>query len=297
MKRVVSVSLGNAGRNHTARLELGGTTVEMERRGSDGDLERARQWIADLDGRVDAIGLGGIDRWLILDGQRWEIADAARLAAAAQRTPVVDGSGIKNTFERRVIEGLVEEREIRTDQPVLLLSALDRFGMAETFYRLGFPTVAGDMMFGAGIDYPIRSREELVEIGRKLLPQFTRMPFQMLYPTGEEQLRPPDPRWSRYFQEAEIIAGDFHFLRRHLPEDLSGKMVITNTTTAEDVQALAARHLDRLVTTSPRLDGRTFGANVLEAAVVAVFAVSADQPEWPDLIDRLRFRWSVTRPG
>jgi hypothetical protein len=28
-----------------------------------------------------------------------------------------------------------------------------------------------------------------------------------------------------------VIAGDFHYIRRHMPPDLSGKIILTNTIT------------------------------------------------------------------
>jgi hypothetical protein len=54
-----------------------------------------------------------------------------------------------------------------------------------------------------------------------------------------------------------------------MPLDLSGKVIITNTTTASDVDLVRSRGLSYLVTSTPRLDGRSFGANVLEAALIA----------------------------
>ena len=47
------------------------------------------------------------------------------------------------------------------------------------------------------------------------------------------------------------------------------KVIITNTTTQNDVDLLQSRSLSYLVTSTPRLDGRSFGANVLEAALIA----------------------------
>ena len=59
--------------------------------------------IKDLDGKVDAFGLGGIDRYIYAVDRRYEFHDARRIVQAARKTPIVDGSGLKNTLERRVI--------------------------------------------------------------------------------------------------------------------------------------------------------------------------------------------------
>ena len=47
-------------------------------------------------------------------------------------------------------------------------------------------------------------------------------------------------------------------------------MIVTNTTTPADVDLLKQRGVSCLVTTTPRLEGRSFGTNVMEAALVAL---------------------------
>jgi hypothetical protein len=72
-----------------------------------------------------------------------------------------------------------------------------------------------------------------------------------------------------------VIAGDFLQVRQHMPDDLSGKIIVTNTTTAKNVEELKKRNLHILVTVTPRLEGRSFGTNVMEATLLALM----DKPE------------------
>lgn len=280
MKEIVSVSLGSPTRDHQASLVLLGEEVRLSRRGADGHLERAEAMIRELDGRVDAIGLGGIDRYLVVRDRRYEIQDAVRLASAARKTPVVDGSGVKDTLERSIVESLHRAGYIHADQSVLMVSAMDRFGMAETFERLGYTLTAGDLIFSSRINYPIRTVDELDEMARKLLPELTRMPFEQLYPVGSQQTQSGDARYQRYFLEADIIAGDFHYIHRYMPDMLKDKVVITNTTTKTDVERLKQAGVRLLATTTPVLDGRSFGTNVIEAALVAVTGLTHEHPDW-----------------
>ncbi len=284
-KTVVGVSLGSSRRDHRGRIHLSGVPVLVERRGTDGNLERAVDLLRQLDGQVDAIGLGGIDRWLIVDGERYAIRDAERLVAAVTQTPVLDGKGLKEVWEPRVIDALIARQIINPEDAVLMVSALDRFGMADTFYRRGFPTVAGDLIFAAQVDYPILSRAELVRLAKHLLPEVVKRPFAELYPIGAEQDAASDERYRRYFDAAQIIAGDFHLIRRYWPNTLEGKVIITNTTTAADVEAARARSAKWLITTTPEIDGRSFGTNVMEAAVVAVSGVTPDHAAWAKTVE------------
>ncbi|MCY0881132.1 MAG: quinate 5-dehydrogenase [Firmicutes bacterium] len=292
MKKVVSISLGSSRRDHEAVLYLQGTRVQVARYGADGDMTRAEQMIAAADGQVDAIGLGGIDRYLWIGADSFEIADAAKLAASAQKTPVVDGSYIKMLWEPQVIHQLAAEGVIHSGQSVLMVSALDRFGMADAFYRENLSVICGDLIFSSRMDYPIRDLDELEEIGRKILPGLLKLPFQQLYPTGSDQDTIVDGIAAPYFAQADIIAGDFHFIRRTLPPDLHGKTIITNTTTQQDREILRQRGAQQLITTTPILSGRSFGTNVLEAALIAANHVPQDGSDWRHMIEQAGFEYA-----
>jgi hypothetical protein len=54
-----------------------------------------------------------------------------------------------------------------------------------------------------------------------------------------------------------------------MPERLEGKVIATNTTTAEDVELFRQAGVKYLVTSTPVLEGRSFGTNVMEAALIA----------------------------
>jgi hypothetical protein len=100
-----------------------------------------------------------------------------------------------------------------------------------------------------------------------------------MYPTGGKQEKHID-RHPEYFTDSDVIAGDFLFIKRFMPSELTHKIVITNTVTANDRQCLQAAGVKMLVTTTPCLQGRSFGTNVLEAAIVAAAGKNkALQPE------------------
>ena len=297
MKTVVSISLGSSRRDHRAELTVLGEPVQVSRRGMDGRLDRALEVIHALDGRVDALGLGGVDRFLTVGARRYTVPVGEQLAQAATATPVVDGSGIKAVWEPLVVEQLAADRILKPGQTALMVSALDRYPMAAALEAAGLHLVCGDLMFSARIDYPIRTLAELAELGQRLVPEMVKLPFQRLYPVGSEQEAEPDPRFLRHFQDADVVAGDFHFIRRYLAGRLDGKVMLTTSTTADDVEMLLARGLATLVTTSPRLMGRTYGTNVLEAALVAVSGVRAEDPAWGDTVRAAGQSPFVVRPN
>lgn len=268
MKRIVSVSLGSSKRNHTASLEILGEEVVVERVGTDGSIDKAIALVRDLDGKVNAFGMGGIDLYVYAGGKRYAFRDARRIADAAVRTPMVDGSGLKNTLERRVVEYIDQNLVSLRGKKVLMVSSVDRFGMAEALVSAGADMVFGDVMFALGIKWPLRTLVGLNRLARLVLPVITRLPFTWLYPTGAKQDK-REPKYEDYYQWADVIAGDFLFINRHMPERLDGKMILTNTVTAADVEELRRRGVSMLVTTTPNLGGRSFGTNLMEGLIVA----------------------------
>lgn len=291
MKRVVSVSLGSSRRDHRVEVELMGERFEISRRGTDGDFERAVQLLKELDGKVDAIGLGGISVYLYAGKTRYVIQDGKKLMDAVRKTPVVDGSGLKNTLERETVYYLREHTDLLSPGTrVLMVSAVDRFGMAEAFAEVGCEVTFGDLIFAAGIPYPIHTVSELEELAAKLLPEMTRLPFHMLYPTGKKQETQDEEKikkFGHYYQEAQVIAGDYHLVRRYMPR-LNGQTIITNTTTADDVTFLREKGAGCLVTTTPEFEGRSFGTNVMEAVLVALLQKPVEEITPRDYLDLLR---------
>ena len=88
-----------------------------------------------------------------------------------------------------------------------------------------------------------------------------------------------------------MIAGDCHYIKKHMPDNMQGKVVVTNTTTPEDVALFKQCGVKYLVTTTPVLDGRSFGTNMMEAALVAISGKNRPLTweEYSELLDDLHF--------
>ena len=299
MKRVVSVSLGSPRGDKTVTATLLGEEFTISRIGTNGDMAKFAQLVRELDGQVDAIGLGGIDLYLYAGSRRYTIRDAARLAANARVTPVVDGSGIKNTIERETLERLHREGTVDlSDKNVLVVCGVDRFGMAECAAKLAKSVIYGDLMFNVGLPIPMRSWRTLTVVARALLPLVCILPFKWLYPTGEKQEK-ITPKYEKYFRWADVVAGDFKIIGRFMPppesDALRGKTVITNTLTPSDVDNLRARGVATLVTSTLEFEGRTFATNVLEGIVITLAGKRPEQMSPQDYLETLtKLDWQPT---
>ncbi len=302
MKQVVSVSLGSSKRDKKVEVRFFGERFLIERIGTDGDLRKFAELLQQLDGKVDALCFGGMDIWIRCGKRKYALREPAKLAQLVKQTPVVDGSGLKDTMEREAVHWLQNNGVVNfRDQKVLLVSAIDRFGMAEEFWKLGADLRIGDLAFGLGIPVLIKSQRIYEALGAIFLPLIVQLPISWIYPTGKKQER-IEPKFERFYRWAEIIAGDFLLIRKHLPipnlkspVPLSGKIVLTNTTTKDDVELLRQLGISLLITTTPELDGRTFGTNVMEGVIVTHLQRRPDELTKDDYMRALRdLGWQPT---
>lgn len=292
MKRAVSISLGSSKRDKRVQLELLGEQVVIERIGTDGDMERAAQLYRELDGQVDAFGVGGADLGLLVDTKWYPLHSVKPMVRFIHKTPVVDGTGLKTTLERGSA-AFLEQSVGAQVQPkrALFTAGSDRWGMSVGFLEQGYDCVFGDLMFALDVPIPLRSAQAVKRLAAVLMPLVSRLPFSMIYPTGDKQ-EAFVPKHERWYKWATVLAGDCHFIKRYMPSQLPGRTVVTNTTTAADVQLFRERGIRYLVTTTPVLEGRSFGTNMMEAALVAVAGKGRKltTPELVDMIARLDFK-------
>lgn len=290
MKHVLSISIGSSKRNHRVEMDINGERVIIERMGTDGDIDKAIQLVSQYDGLVDAFGMGGIDLYLNAGKNRYTIKDALPIREAAKKTPMVDGSGLKTSLEREVPRFINDNVENLAGKKVFVIPAVDRYGMAEGFQKAGCELVLGDLMVALGINIPIRSLKTLDRIASIAAPIVCRFPFEMIYPTGKEQNKETNKsgKIDKFFYEADIIAGDFHYIRQYMPGGMNGKMVVTNTVTRNDVDWLKKQGVRVLVTSTPDLQGRSFGTNVIEALLVALMGKSIEDITAVDYLQLLK---------
>lgn len=293
MKHAVSISIGSSTRNKAVEIELLGEQVSIERIGTDGDMEKAARMYQELDGKVDAFGVGGTDLGLQVDDKYYLLHSVQPMVRFVKKTPLLDGGGLKNTLEARLgafIDDKIGDYVVEHGRKVFIVSGMDRWGMSRSFISRGYECVFGDLMFSLGLPFAINSEKSLKRLASLLVPIVSRLPFEWLYPTGEKQ-EVRIPKWEKYYDWATIIAGDCLYVKRHMPDNMQGKVVATNTTTPADVELFRRLGIKYLVTSTPVLDGRSFGTNMMEAALVAVSGKGRKltAPEYNELLDQLGF--------
>jgi len=300
VKRVVSVSLGTSKRDKSHETEILGQRFLIERRGTDGDRAKFKSLMDELDGKVAALGVGGADIWIATSKKRYAFKEIVGLVSGVKSTPVVDGSGLKHTLERETIHRLQRDGTVDFKQErALLVSAVDRFGMAQALDELCPDVIYGDFLFGLGLPFPIRSYKTVEGFASLIAPIITKLPIQWFYPTGAKQ-EERKPSFPKIWADRTFLCGDWHYIRRYAPNDLTGKTVLTQTVRSNDIDWLRSAGLKRLITTTPEMGGETFATNVMEGVIVALVGKNPSEMTADDYLGVLKeLDWapSVTEFG
>jgi len=233
--------------------------------GTDGDFDRYVQMYRDNDGKVDAFGVGGAEFYLWVNGRRYYFREIKQIREAIKISKVGDGNGIKHLLAPLAIQALHEHGYDLRGKKALSTTAVDRYGLARALVDAGCDMTFGDFMFALDIPLPIHSIRTVHIMAVILLPIMTQLPFHWLYSVGAEQEKEPSKEYSRFYEEADVIAGDFLQIWSNLPDDLSGKI-------------------------TPRLEGRSFGTNVIEAMCRCLIDKPDDQiteADFKDIIARV----------
>ncbi len=288
MKRIVSISLGASTRDYRFTTTILGQHIELHRIGTDGDTARATALIRAYDGNVDAIGLGGLTPVFRVGAARYPHQEALHIAAQAQRTPVVDGGVLKATLERwAVAQAYKSDSSLFRYQRILLTSGIERYQLASALSQYDSELRCADPWVHSGLSFlPLpRSLAQLELYAATTLPILALLPYRLIHPVarGREER---DERAVALFDWATVIAGDFAFIRRFAPQNLSGKTIVTDDPTPDEIEDLRARGVTTLITMTPPLSAAHpfVATDVLEAVVTAITEANR-QPGEAEVLD------------
>ena len=278
----MSVSLGSSSRDHEVVVDILGQQIRARRVGTNGDRALMRQKLIECDNNpeVAAIGIGGCDIFLNAADRRFYFREIKNMVSCIQHTPVVDGSGLKGAVEGDTVRFMQEELGVAFQgKNILVTSAIDRWGLAMACADADTKGVVGycDLLYALDVPIVVHSRTLLTRLARIIMPVVAKMPFSWIYPSESDASTEPKrtPKTDKLYHDADIIVGDYKYVIQFMPSDLKDTVVVTNTTTPDDIAFLHDHGVALVVTTTPRLEGRSFGTNVIEALLIAAKGATA----------------------
>ena len=271
MKEVLVIHNAKDG-DETVTIEFLEQQIQIRRIACGGDASLAEKWIAEYDGRVDAVGLEGMPAQLVLGPARRSHERGVQLASSARLTPVVDGSGIRAGLERwGIILADRAQPGIFSQKHILMVPGLNHEGVVHALLKhTSKIRYADPVVYFALPDFPgVSSRQMLEQVAGPTLEQLKDAPFRRIVPQAGI---PGTPRAVRPFNWADVLVGDIGAILRYAPQKLAHKIIVVNAANEDDIQELRRRGVSIVVSLIPDLDEQARRRGWGDATVEAVLA-------------------------
>ncbi len=280
MKHVVIIHSGEG--DEVRRITLHDQIVAVRRVGSGSDLTRARDLIVAADGQVDAIALEGLPMRLQLrfgeSARSYQLG--AQLAAVAQRTPVVDGTGVRTLLERWAVSLTDHDQPgLFAQKRVLMVPGLHHDGLRNGLERRAALVRYADLPIYLGLPVlpGVASRQALALASAPLLDRLKLRGLKHLHGSPPVDRR----RTAALFHWADILAGDLELIRAWAPAKLRRKTVVVESLLQEDLDDLRERGVSHVVALYDTLIAEPCPWRWSAAAVEALLAALRPRPEVP----------------
>lgn len=283
MKHILVIDLYRG--KTTRTIAFADQQIEIQWVGCEGNFERARELIAQYDGKADVIALEGMPAQLRLGSETRAHVEGTRLRSTASQTPVVDGNGVRDGLERWAV--MLADRAqpgIFAEKHILMVPGVNHSGLADEIAKHS-PVMryADPFVFFNLPDFPgVGSKQTLQQAAAPTLEQVAHLPFKRVHAVAGT---PHAHRVESPFHHADMLVGDIGAIRRYAPHALKGKTIVAEYATEQDIADLKTRGASIVVTMMPCLHERgalgDLPASVLEAVFVACRA-EANQPATED---------------
>ncbi len=255
--------------------------IHVQRIGCHGNVDQTEAMIAEYDGKVDVIGLEGMPAQLRLGPATCVHEAGAGLLKIPQKTPVVNGSGIRAGLERwGVILADRAQPGIFSEKHILMVPGLNHEGLEQALRRHS-PHIryADPVIYFAVPNFPgVGSPTTLDRASLPTLETLKDAPFRRITPEAGVAGTPRD---SRPFRWADVLVGDIGAILRYAPEQLPHKTVVVDSASEAQIDELRRRGVSIVVALIPDMERNGARRSWGDATVESVLASLRPNPESP----------------
>ncbi|MDM8536686.1 hypothetical protein QUF70_08035, partial [Desulfobacterales bacterium HSG17] len=289
----VSISLGSKNDDYEFETEFLGQDFHIKRLGINGNLDKAAKLLKDLDGQVDAFGLGSVKFPLIIGPKRLlqKHHDQLQVLTSQMKTPVTTGATLRNVGHEWSIRHIQYSfgNNYFDNRRVLFLSGMINFNLARVINEYTDNLMFCDPVLENGIPKFLNSLEDFKSYANEIHGVLKWVPSKRFSKSAI-----PLGAWNKYLvkkamQKANIIVvpsyGFYNYLQETTLEELAGKTIITATAYDDRISFLKDRGVSEIIDTTPKVMERVVGVNVLEAVILAAHGKKLDELGKDDFLE------------
>lgn len=300
MKKIVSISLGKAEHDYEFTGTFLGKKYEVKRVGCNGDINLVKKRVREYDGQVDAIGLGGISAYFKIGNTVHIHQEAQSVLRQAKKTPVADGRGLKSILQAWTVRSINQRmKDIFSYENVMFMSGIAQYEMATVMQEYTNNFSFCDPLIHFNTPYLLESVDALEYYAAGAMPVLTRLPYSWFYPKGWNGDEWKPLLMGKPFEKAELIVGDYSYIRHYTPSMLPNKIVMTDSVDEAGIALLRKRGVRTIINTVPDFFKQRVDINVLHA----IFAAHVEKKpqditenDYLELIDRSGMEPQVIYP-
>ncbi len=270
MKTVVSISLGSSELDYEFKTEFLGQKFRVIRKGTNADVDQAKELMRQWQGKADAIGLGMVREHQKVGAYQFTQAATRELENTVAGTPVTTGAALREILHDWAVRHTQDSVEnCFNNSRVLFFSGMGNYRSARVLSEYTENLTFADPVIQLGVPKFLTSLQAL--------EWYAAGSHQVLKWKAPHVLSPsvaPIQEWNNFLlrramEKAHVIAARYEELEPFGAVELGGKIVLTSTVSEERLQALAEKGVDMVVDYTPVIFDQVVGVNVLEAMITA----------------------------
>jgi len=301
LKKILHLTLDRKIRESNYVLSVLGRDYAVDEQTCPTELSGLRSVFEENIPRYDAIASSGM---AVVFFHKGVISVHSKLKDISQRKGscvITNGLRVRSVLDRHLARrALVEMNGDVRDRRILMLSAIERLGLAEVIADCTSEVVFGDMIFSLRWGLPLHSMRQVEELSKRAIPVMLKLPLAWFDPRARRG-HPIFQPFQWWFDWAEIIVGSAPYFRRYAPKTMDGKVVLADYSES-DIDYFRESGVSTLVSLDAHLDGRRVPSAILHA----VYRLSPDAETGPteeggilEMIHRLKIEPRITQfaPG
>lgn len=293
MKRIIQISLGSSLDDNEFETQFLAQPYNVQRFGTDGDIELASDLMLKWNKRADAIALGSVP----LDNAPGPKAKANKDLAALLKlgsklqTPVTSGRTLRKVGQEWSLRHIQFKfgNNYFNNARVFFFSGVTSLSIARVMGEYTANLKFADPLLENGVPKFINSLNDLGRYNGTIRSALNWVPGKNVVASSEPVRSMVDYLMRQAIQKAHVLVVPhddfFKCLDPYTIEDLNKKIVITSTAFDDRIDYLKDKGVSTIIDTTPKLLKNVVGVSVLEAMLMAALDIEQGEGQDDELLE------------
>jgi predicted amino acid dehydrogenase len=284
----VNISLGSSGRDYDEQVEFLDQPFRLIRLGTDADVRRAEELVAQWRDTAAAIALSTVAEADSPGRSDVGAASLRRLRVHGDHAAVTDGTQLRDVLQEWAIrQAQAQEPGLFTNARVVVLSGLDNYRAATVLHEVTDNLRFADPLHRFGIPSVLRSIPALDRFGRVVGWSADRIPRSVSHTVTEPGRRLNRRMLQSALRNCDVVVASFPELLEFEPDCFADSTIITSAISEHRLAELGRWGVISALDIAPQPFGVTVSIPVLAALMSAATRTGPERLSENDLLEMI----------